>query len=244
MDPREHITLTRIERRDGVIELDILKDRCRMGLTGSGSFRIHQPALHINRPHRLMGPRPSHIHLQASVLPRRSSKTTLASVRPHRQGNCANVWRIEGWRNTRSYYAFIQDLAAAWNRKPVRSFDLAHQHDRPRLLKLSHEDSGAIYIALSANMKTYDKICQLLYVTLKSNAGLFYISFRLFHPNSKVRASTVDLLERTMGHDAGTYFWAQLLFTNSSSPACTILLPEAVAYLDHTPKESLVSDLN
>ena len=122
----------------------------------------------------------------------------------------ANVWRIEGWRNTRSYYAFIQDLAAAWERKPIRSLDLAHHHDRLRLLKLSHEDSGAIYVALSASVKTYDEICQLLCVTPESNAGLFYISLGLFHPNAKVRASTVDLLERVMGHDAGRHFWAQL----------------------------------
>lgn len=52
--------------------------------------RIHQLAQHIHRPHRLMGPRPSHLHLQASalhrlstVLPRPPSKTTPASARPH-----------------------------------------------------------------------------------------------------------------------------------------------------------------
>ena len=122
----------------------------------------------------------------------------------------ANVWRIEGWRNTRSYYAFIQDLAAAWERKPIRSIDLAHQHDRLRLLKLSHDDSGSIYVALAASVKTYDEVCQLLSVTPETNAGLFYISLGLFHPNAKVRASTVELLERMMGHEAGRHFWAQL----------------------------------
>ncbi|KAL8750476.1 MAG: hypothetical protein Q9184_006413, partial [Pyrenodesmia sp. 2 TL-2023] len=67
----------------------------------------------------------------------------------------ANVWRIEGWRNTRSYYAFIQDLAALWERRPIRSIDLAHQHDRLRCLRLSHDDSAAIYLALAAAVKTY-----------------------------------------------------------------------------------------
>ncbi|KAL8705784.1 MAG: hypothetical protein Q9201_001130 [Fulgogasparrea decipioides] len=122
----------------------------------------------------------------------------------------ANVWRIEGWRNTRSYYAFIQDLAAVWERRPIRSIDLAHQHDRLRCLKLSHEDSAAIYLALSASVRTYDEICQLLTVTPESNAGLFYISLGLFHPDNKVRAATVELLERLMGHEAGRHFWAQL----------------------------------
>ncbi|KAL8943600.1 MAG: hypothetical protein Q9216_000965 [Gyalolechia sp. 2 TL-2023] len=122
----------------------------------------------------------------------------------------ANVWRIEGWRNTRSYYAFIQDLAAMWGRRPIRSIDLGHQHDRLRCMRLSHEDSAAIYLALSAAVKTYDEICQLLIVTPESNAGLFYISLGLFHPEPKVRMATVELLERIMGHEAGRHFWAQL----------------------------------
>lgn len=122
----------------------------------------------------------------------------------------ANVWRIEGWRNTRSYYAFIQDLAAMWERKPIRSLDLAHQHDRLRSLKLSHNESGAIYLALSASVKTYDEVCQLLCVTPENNAGLFYISLGLFHPDAKVRVATAELLERMMGHEVGRHFWAQL----------------------------------
>lgn len=122
----------------------------------------------------------------------------------------ANVWRIEGWRNTRSYYAFIQDLAALWERRPIRSIDLAHQHDRLRCLRLSHDDSAAIYLALAAAVKTYDEICQLLTVTPESNAGLFYISLGLFHPYPKVRLATVELLEGIMGHEAGRHFWAQL----------------------------------
>jgi len=122
----------------------------------------------------------------------------------------ANVWRIEGWRNTRSYYAFIQDLAAAWERRPIRTIDLAHQHDRLRLLKLSHKDSAAIYLALSAAVRSYDEICQLLTVTPESNAGLFYLSLGLFHPEKRTRRATVELLERIMGHEAGRHFWAQL----------------------------------
>ncbi|KAL8783016.1 MAG: hypothetical protein Q9213_004913 [Squamulea squamosa] len=122
----------------------------------------------------------------------------------------ANVWRIEGWRNTRSYYAFIQDLAAVWERRPIRSIDLAHHHDRLRCLKLSHEDGAAIYLAFAASVRTYDEICQLLMVTPESNAGLFYISLGLFHQDIKVRIATVELLERIMVHEAGRHFWAGL----------------------------------
>ncbi|KAF2279142.1 spindle pole body interacting protein [Westerdykella ornata] len=61
----------------------------------------------------------------------------------------ANVHRIEGWRNTRSYFTFIQDLARRWEKRPVKGIDLAHQHDRLRCLRLTHEQSAAIYLALA-----------------------------------------------------------------------------------------------
>lgn len=122
----------------------------------------------------------------------------------------ANVWRIEGWRNTRSYYTFIQDLAALWERKPIRSIDLAHQHDRLRTQKLSHEDSSAIYLALTTAVRSPTEVCQLLTVTPESSGGIFYVGLGLFHPAFRVRAATVDLLERIMAHEAGRHFWAHL----------------------------------
>ncbi|KAJ4358476.1 uncharacterized protein N0V89_003060 [Didymosphaeria variabile] len=61
----------------------------------------------------------------------------------------ANVHRVEGWRNTRSYYSFIQDLARQWEKRPVRGIDLHHQHDKLRCLKLTHDQSAAIYLALA-----------------------------------------------------------------------------------------------
>ena len=61
----------------------------------------------------------------------------------------ANVHRIEAWRTTRSYYSCVQDLARSWSKRPVRGLDLAHQHDKLRCLKLSHDASAAIYLALA-----------------------------------------------------------------------------------------------
>lgn len=43
------------------------------------------------------------------------------------------VYRIEGWRNTRSYYHFNQDTATLYLAgRPVQSIDVHHQHDRLR----------------------------------------------------------------------------------------------------------------
>lgn len=121
------------------------------------------------------------------------------------------VSRIEGWRNTRSYYAFIQDLAAVYYAaRPIKTLDLHHHHDRLRNLRLTTHESGAIYLAFAAAVKDYNSICQLLAITPENQAGLFYISLGLFHPDETVRVATVELLERIRAHEAGRHFWTQL----------------------------------
>ena len=123
----------------------------------------------------------------------------------------ASVSRIEGWRATRSYFSYIQDIATMYYpARPIQRPDLHHHHDRLRILKLSHADAGAIYLAISHAVKDYAGICQLLTVTPGSQAGLFYLSMGLFHPDQNVREATVDLLERISVHPAGRHFWTQL----------------------------------
>ncbi|KAL4802695.1 docking domain of Afi1 for Arf3 in vesicle trafficking-domain-containing protein [Aspergillus unguis] len=123
----------------------------------------------------------------------------------------ASVSRIEGWRTTRSYYSFIQDIAAMyWPSRPIQKPDLHHHHDRLRTLKLPAYDAGAIYLAFSHAIQDYAGICQLLTVTPESQAGLFYLSMGLLHPDQNVREATADLLERIALHPAGRHFWAQL----------------------------------
>lgn len=123
----------------------------------------------------------------------------------------ASVSRIEGWRTTRSYYSFIQDIAALYfPARPIQKPDLHHHHDRLRTLKLNHADAGAIYTSFAHAVKDYAGICQLLTVTPESQAGLFYISMGLFHPDINVREATVDLLDRIAAHMAGRHFWNQL----------------------------------
>ncbi|KAF5855093.1 hypothetical protein ETB97_010058 [Aspergillus alliaceus] len=123
----------------------------------------------------------------------------------------ASVSRIEGWRTTRSYYSFIQDIAAMYYpARPIMKPDLHHHHERLRTLKLSSPEAGAIYIAFSYAVKDYAGICQLLTVTPENRAGLFYLSMGLFHPDQTVREATVDLLERISQHPAGQHFWNQL----------------------------------
>ncbi|GLI82104.1 hypothetical protein PoHVEF18_010505 [Penicillium ochrochloron] len=123
----------------------------------------------------------------------------------------ASVSRIEGWRNTRSYYSYIQDIAAMYYpARPIQRPDIHHHHDRLRSLKLSHAEAGAIYLALSHAVKDYAGICQLLTVAPENQAGLFYISMGLFHPDQVVREATVDLLDRIAVHPVGRHFWTHL----------------------------------
>lgn len=150
----------------------------------------------------------------------------------------SNVHRVEGWRSTRSYYTFVQDLARRWDKRPVKGIDLYHQHDRLRCLRLSHDQSAAIYLALaraveeagaptSSGSETdlalangadrrrseqlqYDTVLQLLSVLPESNSGLFYLALALFHPRQDVRVAIVGLLEKILEHPAGRHFWVTL----------------------------------
>ncbi|EAS33763.3 uncharacterized protein CIMG_04787 [Coccidioides immitis RS] len=166
----------------------------------------------------VMGPGEDAAEAQSPVQPNQSDPSYLRGhgyVWPdentkHR-GLAAWVNRIEGWRNTRSYYYFIQDTAALYPiSKPVQSLDLHHHHDRLRSLKLSSAESGAIYLAFSNAIQDYNSICQLISIAPESQAGLFYISLGLFHPDAVVRTATLGLLERIATHEAGRHLWAQL----------------------------------
>lgn len=94
--------------------------------------------------------------------------------------------------------------------RPIQKPDLHHHHDRLRTLKLSHAEAGAIYLAFAHAVQDYAGICQLLTVTPESQAGLFYLSMGLFHPDVNVREASVDLLDRIASHPAGRHFWNQL----------------------------------
>ncbi|KAL6909043.1 docking domain of Afi1 for Arf3 in vesicle trafficking domain-containing protein [Trichoderma evansii] len=121
-----------------------------------------------------------------------------------------NVTRIEGWRNTRSYYSYIQDLARIYTVRPLKGLDLAHMHDRLRMQRLTPSQSKDIYLTLSKHIHSYEEICLLLDVAPESHAGLFYIALGLFHKDREVRIKTADLLERISDHEAGQHWWKSL----------------------------------
>ncbi|KAI0396912.1 spindle pole body interacting protein [Xylariaceae sp. FL0594] len=121
-----------------------------------------------------------------------------------------NVCRIEGWRNTRSYYSYIQDLAQLYTIRPLKGLDLHHMHDRLRTQRLTPMQSRDIYLSFANSVWTYDEICLLLTVAPESHAGLFYIGLGLFHKDRDVRFKTSELLERIAEHEAGQHWWKGL----------------------------------
>jgi hypothetical protein len=147
----------------------------------------------------------------------------------------ASAARIEGWRNTRSYYAFISDLAAhsagpsaqrnsggsppaspvsmtnMLARAPSKSYvDLYHSLAKLRTLHLTPTEAGAIYLALENYCTDYESILELLELTPISDAGLFYIGLGLYHEDRRVRDSVTRLLERVRRHPAGRVFFERL----------------------------------
>ncbi|KAK3340538.1 docking domain of Afi1 for Arf3 in vesicle trafficking-domain-containing protein [Neurospora tetraspora] len=137
-----------------------------------------------------------------------------------------NVTRIEGWRNTRSYYSFIQvrghlfsplsflfqfrDVAQLYTVRPLKGLDLHHMHDRLRTQRLTAMQSRDIYLTFAKYVRNYDEICLLLSVAPEAHAGLFYIALGLFHKDREVRVKTADLLERISQHEAGQHWWRGL----------------------------------
>ncbi|GIZ39555.1 hypothetical protein CKM354_000293500 [Cercospora kikuchii] len=135
----------------------------------------------------------------------------------------ANSTRIEGWRNTRSYYNFVQDLAALYVHRPIKHLDLQHLHDKLAKLRLGNEQSANIYLAICAATRTEQEINQLLSIVVNGvweskptasgsgqNSGLLYIGMGLFHPKLEVREEVAELLGRIKEHEAGRHFWQSL----------------------------------
>ncbi|KAI0548075.1 spindle pole body interacting protein [Xylaria curta] len=121
-----------------------------------------------------------------------------------------NVYRIEGWRNTRSYYSFIQDLAQIYTLRPLKGLDLHHMHDRLRTQRLTAAQSRDVYLSFAKWVWSYDEICLLLTVAPESHAGLFYLALGLFHKDRDVRVKTAGLLARVAEHEAGQHWWKSL----------------------------------
>ena len=140
----------------------------------------------------------------------------------------ASAARIEGWRNTRSYYTFISDLATHTKhnnlsptspmsmthmlaQKPAAPYlDIYHALSRLRTLRLLPSEAGAIYIALNAYCIDYDSILELLMMAPMSEAGLFYVSLGLWHEDRRAREAVAELLDRVRNHAAGKHFYARL----------------------------------
>jgi hypothetical protein len=60
------------------------------------------------------------------------------------------VGRIEGWRQSRSYFSLVRDLASQWERGDgVRGIDLGFQVERLRGLKVGDLGAGEVYRAIS-----------------------------------------------------------------------------------------------
>lgn len=135
----------------------------------------------------------------------------------------ANSTRIEGWRNTRSYYNFIQDLAALYTYRPVKHLDLQHLHDRLAKLRLGQDQSAKIYLAICDAVSTEGEINQLLAIVANGiwenkaagsgsgqTPGLLFIGMGLFHPSRDIREAVAELLGRIREHEAGRHFWGAL----------------------------------
>lgn len=146
----------------------------------------------------------------------------------------ATTAKIEGWRSTRSYYNFIQDLAITSQQAQSQSqqtrgtssitplapvsattavvphLDISHTLSRLRTLRLTPHEAAPLYLHLSAYCTSYTTILELLSHAPLQEAGLFHVSLGLWHEKREVREATVRLLERVRGHPAGRIWFGRL----------------------------------
>ncbi|KAF2399644.1 spindle pole body interacting protein [Trichodelitschia bisporula] len=62
----------------------------------------------------------------------------------------AQVGRIEGWRQSRSYFSLIGDLARAWERgDALRGIDLGYHIERLKTLRVGDAAAADVYLAMS-----------------------------------------------------------------------------------------------
>ncbi|KAJ9656911.1 hypothetical protein H2198_004664 [Neophaeococcomyces mojaviensis] len=199
---------------------------------------------------------PTEIEKPGSVngaLHRKSSTTTASSSKPLKGHGyvwaseeakirelAATTAKIEGWRSTRSYYAFIQDLATEASMKeepisPISSssdlhaspqktktngverldgprpyLDINHSLSRLRTLRLAPQEAARIYLALAQYCTSYNTILELLSHAPLSEAGLFHVSLGLWHEDRRVREATTKLLDQVRRHAAGRVWFARL----------------------------------
>lgn len=212
--------------RKWVVKFTRLASSFEETVYGASALHIHNPdSPPTHFPPSPLSPLESPGAQKSDQLPPEVTGHGYVWASPQSKNNelAANSTRIEGWRNTRSYYNFIQDLAALYVHRPIKHLDLQHLHDKLAKLRLGQEQSANIYLAICGAVRSDEEISQLLSVVANGvwenkvtasgsgqSSGLLYIGTGLFHPRQDVREEVAELLGRIREHEAGRHFWQTL----------------------------------
>ncbi|KDQ14075.1 hypothetical protein BOTBODRAFT_33187 [Botryobasidium botryosum FD-172 SS1] len=123
----------------------------------------------------------------------------------------SNMSRIEGWRATESYGFWKQDFQSYLKNSTIRGFDVHYQIWRLRNARsMPDAEVDLIWRSISANVRTYEQIVELLSWLPPHSGGLLPIGFGLFHQQEIIREITVDFLNTLRAHNVGAQFVASL----------------------------------
>lgn len=108
-----------------------------------------------------------------------------------------NLYRIEGWRKSKSYQYWKSDFQADLAYRAIKGFDLHHQLSRLRNAKdMPEVEAELIYCSLGASVKTYEQVVELLAQLPAQLGGLTPIALGLFHRSDAAKNAVIDLLDR------------------------------------------------
>lgn len=141
---------------------------------------------------------------------------------------------IEGWRESRSYKYFFQDLKKVWQQRPKKLIDFEFHLDRLQTQNFSIEEAGLIYTTLADNVQDDEDIIRFL--ASIGTRNLYFIGYGLFHPISIVQETVIRFLHRIQGHPVGRHFF------NSLSPIYKITYSRMLAGILSNPKMKEVED--
>ncbi|CAE6402692.1 unnamed protein product [Rhizoctonia solani] len=119
----------------------------------------------------------------------------------------SNSWRIHAWRGNSYYKAYCHDFKAHLENRHIKHIDINHLVSRLRYGRnMSDSEAELIMRSLTAYVREYHEIVELLALVPPHHGGITPLCFGLFHPDANIRDLTVDFMTNLRSYPIGLQF--------------------------------------
>ncbi|CEL61774.1 Protein mesA OS=Emericella nidulans (strain FGSC A4 / ATCC 38163 / CBS 112,46 / NRRL 194 / M139) GN=mesA PE=1 SV=2 [Rhizoctonia solani AG-1 IB] len=119
----------------------------------------------------------------------------------------SNSWRIHAWRGNSYYKAYCHDFRAHLENRHIKHIDINHLVSRLRYGRnMSDSEAELIMRSLTAYVREYHEIVELLALVPPHHGGITPLCFGLFHPDANIRDLTVDFMTNLRSYPIGLQF--------------------------------------